>query len=191
MSEADKTSGATPSGTGPAAQQPGPVPGAPAPACATPWRRLMGITYESIILFGVLWFADYAFSALTQFRGEVGPLRTVFQVFTTAVLGAYSVFFWSRGRHSLPMKTIALRVVTREGALLSPARAALRFLAALALPVTSLAAGAYLSGWFYLTLPLPWLWCVLDPDSQSLFDRIAGTRLIHDPGALKARSVDV
>lgn len=32
---------------------------------ADPWRRLMGIAYEAIILFGVLWFADYAFSALT------------------------------------------------------------------------------------------------------------------------------
>ena len=59
--------------------QPAPLGALPS---ATPWRRLMAITYESIILFGVLWFADYAFSALTQFRGETGPLRTAFQIFT-------------------------------------------------------------------------------------------------------------
>lgn len=45
-------------------------------------HRLRG----NIILFGVLWFADYAFSALTQFRGYPGPLRTAFQLFTLGVL---------------------------------------------------------------------------------------------------------
>src|SRR5690606_9285611 len=39
----------------------------PAPP-AHPWRRFMGFAYEAVLLFGVVWFADYAFSALTQFR---------------------------------------------------------------------------------------------------------------------------
>ena len=50
-----------------------------APA-ANPWRRLMGVVYESVILFGVIWFADYAFSALTQFRGELVYHRSAFRV---------------------------------------------------------------------------------------------------------------
>ena len=160
-------------------------------AAATPWRRLMGITYESVILFGVLWFADYAFSALTQFRGETGPLRHAFQLFTAAVLGAYFTFFWSGGRYSLPMKTMSLGVVDREGATLSIPRAALRFLLALALPVAALAAGKYLSGWLYLLLPANWLWCLIDRDSQTLHDRITGTRLVYLPFKRRARSVDV
>lgn len=160
-------------------------------ASATPWRRLMAITYESIILFGVLWFADYAFSALTQFRGETGPLRTAFQIFTALVLGAYFTFFWSHGRHSLPMKTIAVRVLSIDDAPLSTARAAARYLAALAMPILTLAAAKYLSGWFFLALPLPWLWCAIDRDRQSLYDRIVRTRLVHDPRPPGTRSVDV
>lgn len=163
----------------------------PTPPSASPWRRLMGITYEAVILFGVLWFADYAFSALTQFRGEPGILRSVFQGFTTAVLGGYFVFFWSAGRYSLPMKTMSLGVVDHLGSPLSVPRAALRFAAALALPVAALAAGKYLSAWLYLLLPANWLWCLLDRDRQALHDRIAGTRLVYLPFVRRARSVDV
>src|SRR5690606_16041910 len=47
----------------------------PAVAAADPWRRLMGAIYECVLLFGVLWFADYLFSALTRFQGEAGPMR--------------------------------------------------------------------------------------------------------------------
>lgn len=151
----------------------------------------MAITYESIILFGVLWFADYAFSALTQFRGETGLLRTAFQLFTALVLGGYFTFFWSRGRHSLPMKTIAVRVMTRRGGALSVGHAAARYLVALAMPVIVLAAAKYVSGWLILALPLPWVWCLIDRDNQSLYDRIVRTRLVHDPRPPGTRSVDV
>ena len=158
---------------------------------ATPWRRLMAITYEAIILFGVIWFADYAFSALTQFRGEPGPVRTAFQIFTTLVLAGYFGFFWSHGRHSLPMKTIAVRVTTDRGAALSIPRALLRFAAALSMPIAILAAGTHLSGWFFLALPLPLAWSLIDRDHQSLYDRLARTRLVHDSRPPGTRSVDV
>ncbi len=158
---------------------------------ATPWRRLMGSVYEAVILFGVLWFADYAFSALTQFRGEPGPLRTAFQVFTTGVLAGYFVFFWSAGRYSLPMKTMSLGVVDRNGAPLSAPRAAVRFAAALGLPIAALAAGKLISPWLYLLLPANWIWCLIDKDRQALHDKIAGTRLVYLPFVRRARSVDV
>lgn len=168
-----------------------PVSPAQSLGSATPWRRLMAVTYEAIILFGVLWFADYAFSALTQFRGEPGVLRHAFQAFTTLVLAGYFGFFWSHGRHSLPMKTIAVRVLSRDNRPLSVAHALARFGIALAMPIASLAAATHLSGWFFLALPLPWVWCLLDSDQQSLYDRLAGTRLVHDPRPVSTRSVDV
>lgn len=158
---------------------------------ADPWRRLMGIAYESIILFGVLWFADYAFSALTQFKGHPGPLRTAFQVFTVLVLAAYFVGFWALGRRSLPMKTLSLLVLDERDRPLSHARAAGRFAAALGLWLLALAAGYYLSGWLYLLVLLPFSWTLVDPDRRALYDLIAGTRLVNkapDPGA---KSVDV
>ncbi|MEN9774358.1 MAG: hypothetical protein RL322_1428 [Pseudomonadota bacterium] len=170
--------------------KPAALPSHPSPA-ASPWRRLMGITYESIILFGVIWFADYAFSALTQFKGEPGPLRHAFQAFTVLVLGSYFSFFWSDGRVSLPMKTLSLAVQTREGRPPGPLRAALRFGAALALPVAALAGGHLLSGWLYLLVPISWVWCMLDRDAQALHDRIAGTRLVNQTPPDRIRSVDV
>jgi len=151
----------------------------------------MGITYESIILFGVIWFADYAFSALTQFKGEPGPLRHAFQAFTVLVLGGYFSFFWSGGRVSLPMKTLSLAVQTQDGGPPGTARAAFRFGAALAIPVAALAAGHLLSAWLYLLVPVSWLWCMLDRDAQALHDRIAGTRLVNQSPSKRIRSVDV
>lgn len=158
---------------------------------ADPWRRLMGGVYEAIILFGVLWFADYAFSALTQFRGHPGALRTAFQVFTLAVLGVYFVGFWSAGRRSLPMKTMSLLLVTHDGGPVPPARALLRFAAATLLLVGTLAAGYLLHGGLYALLLLPYAWTFIDRDRRALYDVIAGTRLVYAPVAAAMRSVDV
>ena len=81
------------------------------PVPASPWRRFMACVYEGIILFGVVFFFGYGFSALTQYRGEPGALHTAFQLFMFAVLGAYFGWFWSNGRWTLPMKTIGVKLV--------------------------------------------------------------------------------
>jgi len=166
------------------------MPGAPAPA-ADPWRRLMGIAYEAIILFGVVWFADYAFSALTQFRGHPGALRTAFQLFTLGVLAAYFVYFWSDGRRSLPMKTLALQLQARDGRPVSPARAFGRFAAAAGLVIGALAAGYYLHAGLYALLLAPFAWTLADRDRRALYDLIAGTRLARVPPMPAMRPVDV
>lgn len=166
------------------------MPGVPAPA-ADPWRRLMGIAYEAIILFGVVWFADYAFSALTQFRGHPGALRTAFQLFTLGVLAAYFVYFWSDGRRSLPMKTLALQLQARDGRPASPARALGRFAAGAGLAIGALAAGYYLHPGLYALLLAPFAWTLVDRDRRALYDLIAGTRLAQVPPMPAMRSVDV
>jgi uncharacterized RDD family membrane protein YckC len=158
---------------------------------ADPWRRLMGIAYESIVLFGVLWFADYAFSALTQFRGHPGPLRTAFQLFTLGVLGVYFTWFWSAGRRSLPMKTLALQLQTRDGGQVSAARAFARFAAASALAIGALAAARYLHPALALPLLAPYAWTLVDRDRRALHDIVAGTRLAHVAPPDAMRSVDV
>lgn len=167
--------------------QPAASPGQPA-AAASPWRRLMGMAYEGIVLFGVLWFADYAFSALTQFRGHPGALRTAFQLFTLAVLAAYFVGFWSDGRRSLPMKTLGLALQARDGATVSRARAAARFTAAAGLAIGALAAGYFLHGALYALLVVPFAWTLVDRDRRALYDVLAGTRLACVPPAPARRS---
>ncbi len=161
-----------------------------APA-ADPWRRFIGFAYEAIILFGVVWFADYVFSALTQFRGHPGALRTVFQWFTLGVLAAYFTYFWSEGRRSLPMKTMSLQLQTRAGGPVSPVRAFARFAAVAALGVGALAVGYYVSGWLNLLVLVPFGWSLVDPDRRALYDVIAGTRLVVRAPDARLRSVDV
>lgn len=153
-------------------------PGLPA---AHPWRRFMGIGYESIILFGILWFVDYAFSALTRFQGEPGTLRHVFQGLQVLVLGVYFIGFWSRGRRSLPMKTVSLQLVSVDGGPVSPTAAAIRYFAALAMVLIGLALAYYVHPAAGILTLLPFAWTVIDRDKQAIYDRIARTRLVTTP----------
>lgn len=147
---------------------------------ASPWARTMSALYESIILFGVLFFFGYAFSALARFHGEIGQQRSAFQIYLFVVLGAYFVGFWSQGRRTLPMKTIGLELRTRAGDRQVPlVRALLRYLVASAL-FWGLAALAWKHTPLALILwALPYAWCVVDRDRQTLYDRLAGTRLVR------------
>lgn len=158
-----------------------PVAALPAVIAADPWRRLMGVVYECVLLFGVLWFADYLFSALTRFQGEAGPMRIAFQVFTTLVLAAYFVGFWAKGRRTVPMKTLGLQLLDRQGRNLTSARALARFGAGLGAIVLALGLGHEVHPAFYLTLFVPYAWCFFDPDRRALYDVLAGTRLVHLP----------
>jgi uncharacterized RDD family membrane protein YckC len=155
---------------------------------ADPWRRLMGIVYEAVLLFGVLWIADYTFSALTRFRGEPGALRTAFQLFTLGVLALYFIGFWSHGRRSLPMKTLSLQLLTRNDQPLDERRAFVRFAAACVLWIGALAAGHYLSAWLYVLVLLPFCWTLFDRDRRALYDVLAGTRLVTQAPVIAARS---
>lgn len=148
------------------------------PTAASPWRRLMGIAYECIVLFGVLWFFDYAFSALTQFKGHPGPLRTAFQWFTWAVLGTYFISLWSGGRRTLPMKTLDLALVTETGGPVGPWRAAGRFAAASASLLLGLAAAHAVHPLAGLVGVVAFLWPLVDPHRRALYDLLAGTRLV-------------
>lgn len=160
-------------------------------SAADPWRRFMGFAYEAIILFGVVWFADYAFSALTQFRGHPGALRTAFQWFTLGVLAAYFTGFWSEGRRSLPMKTMSLQLQTSAGGPVSIARAFARFAAAAALAVGALAAGHFVHPTLYALLVAPYAWTLVDRDRRALHDVLAGTRLARVDPSPALRSIDV
>lgn len=160
-----------------------PVDAAPAIVAADPWRRLMGATYECVLLFGVIWFADYAFSAITRFQGEPGLLRHAFQAFTTLVLAVYFVGFWAHGRRTLPMKTVGLQLLDSHNRPLSTGRALARFAAALGSIVLVLGLGHEVHPLLYLAIFVPYAWCFLDADRRALYDVIAGTRLVHLPVA--------
>lgn len=93
--------------------------------------RLAVMTYEAVLLFGVVFVAGYALLAAAGWSHPLQPAqRAVLQAVLVVVIGAYFVYSWVRSGQTLPMKSWRLRVVDRGGGLLSPGRAALRYLLA-------------------------------------------------------------
>jgi uncharacterized RDD family membrane protein YckC len=89
-------------------------------------RRLACLTYESVLIFGVLMLAAYLFSSLAQQRHALAS-RTLLQIYLFVVLGVYFVWFWTRGGQTLAMKTWHIRLVAANGNALSQARALARY----------------------------------------------------------------
>ena len=157
---------------------------APSASPADPWRRLMSAVYEGVILFGVIFFFAYGFSALTTFKGGEGILRTAFQVYLFLVLGVYFTWFWSKGRRTLPMKTMGVELVaTATGGPPGTARAALRYVVASVFFWGLLAIVWKLSAWWLFLWPLPFAWSLCDRRRRTLYDVLAGTMLVRSADA--------
>jgi uncharacterized RDD family membrane protein YckC len=147
---------------------------------ADPWRRFMCVAYEGVILFGVLFFFGYGFSALTRFAGHPGLLRHAFQAFMFAVLGLYFVWFWSNGRRTLPMKTMGVVLVDRDGKPASTRHCLVRYLVASAGWVVALGLAASVH-WAALGLvAVPFAWALADRQRRTLYDLASATRLVTD-----------
>ena len=142
--------------------------------------------YEGIILFGLVWFADYAFDALTQSTHAL-MLRHARMGFLFVLLGVYFVYFWRQGQ-TLPMKTWKLRLRSKGGAQASWGQCALRYALAwlwFLPPLLALAAVPRPSSTFAVlvfVLPLAWILTYLLlsrvlPRGQFLHDVLAGTVL--------------
>jgi uncharacterized RDD family membrane protein YckC len=147
-------------------------------------RRLAAMAYEGVILFGVVFFAGYLFSTLTQQRNGLTH-HDLMAAWIGIVVGVYFVWFWTHGGQTLPMKTWRLRVVAADGSTVRVTRAIVRyalawlwFLPPLALhPLVGLSVPATLGAaavWFAL-------WAAaarIDRERQFLHDRLAGTRVV-------------
>ncbi|MBA3478685.1 MAG: RDD family protein [Lautropia sp.] len=140
----------------------------------------MSAVYEAVILFGVVFFFAYAFSALTSFKGGESLLRSAFQIYLFLILGAYFTWFWSGGRRTLPMKTMGVTLVAAAtGEPLTAARAAWRYLVASILFWGLLAAVWKASAWWLVLWPLPFLWSLVNSRHQALYDLVAGSLLVR------------
>jgi uncharacterized RDD family membrane protein YckC len=112
--------------------------------------------YEALLLFAVAFFAGWVFFFASGGRdATTGWLRHLLQVFILVVIGSYFLWCWLRGGQTLAMKAWRVRLVN-----VTPGRALLRFVLALAL------------------LPVSIVWALFDRDRQFLHDRLAGTRLV-------------
>ena len=120
------------------------------------WRRLASMAYEAVLLFAVAFFAAWVFFFASGGRDATsGALRHELQIFILVVFAGYFLWCWLRGGQTLAMKAWGIRVIN-----VTPGKAILRFLLALAL------------------LPVSIAWALFDRDRQFLHDRLAGTRLV-------------
>jgi uncharacterized RDD family membrane protein YckC len=145
-------------------------------------RRMACWLYEGMLMFAVMFIADYLFSTLTQTRNAMDN-RHAQQAFLFLVFGIYFVWFWSHGQ-TLAMKTWNIRVTDLQGCNISQRRALLRYTLSWV--------------WFLPPLAISWLfgvavkealvlaggwvaiWAILSrfhPQRQFWHDAIAGTRL--------------
>lgn len=145
--------------------------------------------YEAVLLFGVLFIADYLLDTLTQSRSGL-MLRNVRQGVLLVAVGVYFVLCWRLSGQTLPMKTWHIRLVDRNGRPPAVPRLILRYLLACVLPLAATAVvwGIKLwSGWpatMMLAVAAPFsifLGSWFSADGQFLHDRILGTRLVDAP----------
>jgi uncharacterized RDD family membrane protein YckC len=136
-----------------------------APATPTPSLlvRLAAMVYESLLVTAVVFVASFI---VLPFVGDLTApwQRHFFQAWILLVLFVYFNAFWLRSGQTLAMKTWRIRLVNRQGHLLSLRQAAGRFVLALL--------GLMLGG-------VGFLWALVDRDRQFLHDRLMGTRLVR------------
>ena len=132
-----------------------------APALA---RRLASALYDALLVVALMFIATFPFLA---FFGDAthGWRRHLLQVWILFVVGAYFVWFWTRGGQTLPMKTWHIRLVRHDGAPVGAGRAVHRYLLAL------LGTAA---------LGLGFAWALVDRERQFLHDRLSGTALVDE-----------
>lgn len=132
-------------------------------------------------------FAAISGESMSAGRPQIlsGPVAAFQQVYLVLTLGAYFIFFWTKGRRTLAFKTWQLRLVSALDSVTVPStkQAVIRYLAtwigpALALIVFVTVGGKAGPLWI-AALFANFLWALIDRDRQFLHDRIAGTRVVH------------
>ena len=126
-------------------------------------RRLASMTYESLLLLGVLSVTFMIPHLALGFAFGITLPGYVLLPHVMIVLGAYFVWYWTRGGQTLAMQTWKLQITTPNGD--PPSRQALLLRYLLSWP-SVLFYGAGL------------IWALFDRDRQFLHDRLSGTRVV-------------
>ncbi|WP_341915457.1 RDD family protein [Polaromonas sp. YR568] len=157
-------------------------------------RRMACWLYEGMLMFGVVFIADYLFSTLSQTRNAMDN-RNAQQAFLFVVFGIYFVWFWAKGQ-TLAMKTWNIRLTDLQGQAVSQKRAFVRYTLSWLwfLPPLALSWLLGLDVRQALVLAGGWIaiWAILSrfhPDRQFWHDALAGTRLVSSlPAGAPARA---
>jgi uncharacterized RDD family membrane protein YckC len=150
--------------------------------------RLAAMTYEGVLLFGVVFVVAYAVLALARWTYPLESLqRAVLQTILFFALGLYFTYQWSKTGQTLAMKSWHLRLVDKTGRPPPRATAALRYVLAwhLFLPgaIWIVFFGgrgmvdAVVSALGVVVLLVP---ALFDVDGRLLHDRLSSTRIVRE-----------
>jgi uncharacterized RDD family membrane protein YckC len=134
--------------------------------------RLISLVYETLLLVPVVFLSALLFLLIAHDASSTW-MRPLFQLWLLSVVGLYFAYCWVRTGQTLAMKTWRIRVERRDGRLLSPRQAALRFV---------------LACWTLIPGGLTLWWALIDRERQFLHDRLAGTRIVKVNAAPAGRS---
>jgi uncharacterized RDD family membrane protein YckC len=145
------------------------------------------MVYESLIVGALVLLGSAIATAFA--RGAVGGAgQWLLQTLLVALLAGYFILSWHRGGQTIAMRAWRLRATTTGGAPLTLGRAALRFV--LAGLTVGLASGAAVVLAKDRSNALAWLalvpaivsvgWGFFDAQGRFLYDRLSGTRLVHE-----------
>lgn len=160
--------------------------------------RLAAMTYEAVLLFGVVFIVSYLVLALAQWTHPLkAGQRWALQAVLFLAVGVYFVWCWSRGGQTLAMKTWRLRAVGRDGGPIGWRTALLRYLLAWHLFAPGIAYVALFrthSGWDVVAFVLGFFAMLAigagSGDRQLLHDRWLGTRVVREPPSINRRTTD-
>ncbi len=124
-------------------------------------RYLLLMVYDSLLLFGVLFFAAAIVFPLTH--AEISPL---YQIYLLMVSFLYFAWPWLHGGQTLPMKAWRIQLQSTDGKAVTWRQAALRF----SMAIIS-----------WLALGIGFLWAIVDKEHGTWHDWVSGTRLVLLP----------
>lgn len=144
--------------------------------------------YEGVLLFGIVFMTGFVYATLTRqshaLQGHRGLQAVLF-----VVLAAYFVTFWSRGGQTVAMRAWHVRLVTVQGAVVTPTRALARYLlswvwfapALFAAHVAGLKRATEILALVAVGIVAYALLAFMHPQRQFLHDVLCGTRLVTWP----------
>ncbi len=150
-------------------------------------RRFASMMYEGVLLFAVVFLADYLFDTLTQSKHAL-MLRHTRQIWLFVAIGMYFLACWVRSGQTLPMKAWHIRLVHSDGSAPKLKQLLLRYVLMWILPIGGalLVWGlSVLTQWpstlmFIVAVPFTvFIPTWFTPDQQFLHDLLAKTRLVN------------
>ena len=143
-------------------------------AMPSPWRHILAILYDSILLIPVLMLSAFLvlgissslFSLQTNESGIIEPSIVTRQVVFALTIFAFFSWFWMKNGQTLGMQAWRVRLISVDGSRVKLKQTVIRFI------------GATLSLGF---VGLGYFWQLFDSEGRTWHDILSGTRLILIP----------